>query len=160
MQDLAIEIAQIALVAMQAAWLTLGALDNIRHPSINRDDVAKVLALDAIADEPAILKKVAARRITRPQTVRRLFAFVVTVETAVVLALWVATLGLLLALFGIFTSDLATGFAILAVLAFTSIWASFLIGGQWFYYWYGEHGQKTHFLTTIWGIATIAVLAL
>ncbi len=31
------------LVAMPAAWLSLGAWDNIFNPSINRDDVTRVM---------------------------------------------------------------------------------------------------------------------
>lgn len=161
MQGLAIEVAQIVLVLAQAAWLTLGALDNLRYPPINRDDVGRVLRLETLAEhEPAFYKMVAWRRIDSPRTVRVVFALIVACECAVSLALWFAALGLALAMSGVITHDLASAFAILAVLGFISIWTAFLIGGQWFQYWHGTHGQSTHFFATLWGIGTLIVVAM
>ncbi len=161
MQGLAIEIAQMVLVLAQAAWLSLGALDNLRYPSINRDDVGRVLRLETLAEhEPEIYKMVAWRRIENPQTVRRVFALIVACECMVALALWLGGLGLLLAMTGVVTQNGASTLAILAVLGFIMIWAAFLIGGQWFQYWHGTHGQMTHFLAAIWGIVTLIVLAM
>jgi hypothetical protein len=160
MHQTALDIAQAVLVALQAAWLSLGAYDNIRYPQINRGVIAKVLGLDALADTPQVYAKVAHRRITDRVVIQRLFAFVVAVEVAVSLALWLAASVLALDAVGLVDGRLAGAFAILAVTAFTAIWAGFLIGGQWFYYWYGDHGQATHFFMTLWGIATLLVLAL
>ena len=33
-----------------------------------------------------------------------------------------------------------------------------VVGGQWFYYWYGRFGQQTHFLMLLWGIGTALML--
>lgn len=160
MQEVAVDIAQVLLVALPAAWLTLGVYDNLRYPDINRRDVAKVLDLEAITDEPMIYEKIKSRRIKRPETVRRIFACVAAAEAVVALALWLACVGLALAVLGVMPRDLATGFAILATLAFIMIWAGFLIGGQWFYYWYGAFGQWKHFTLVLWGIVTLIVLTL
>ena len=152
-------IAQAVLVALQAAWLSLGAYENIRHPDANRSDVAKVLALEALADQPQILKQVAYRRIADPAIVRVVFGAIVAAESLVALLLWFSALLLAGAVLGLVPAELAHTVAILAVLGFTAIWAAFLIGGQWFYYWYGAYGQQSHFLLTLWGIATLLVLA-
>ena len=161
MQGLAIEIAQIVLVSAQAAWLSLGALDNLRYPAINRDDVGRVLRLETLAEhEPKYYEMMAWRRIHSPRTVRVVFALIVAAECVVSLALWFAGLGLLLAMTGVIAHDLASGFAILAVLGFIMIWTAFLIGGQWFQYWHGNHGQMTHFLTALWGIGTLIIVAM
>lgn len=160
MSELAVDIAQILLLALHAGWLGLGALDNLRHPDINRADVAKVLALEALADEPEIRARVAHRAITDQRTVHRLFAVIVAVELLVALALVVSALALLAALFGIVASGPAHAVAILAVTGFIVIWGAFMVGGQWFYYWYGAFGQTTHLLATIWGTGTLIVLVL
>jgi predicted small integral membrane protein len=158
MHQTAIDIAQAVLVALQAAWLSLGTYDNIRYPRINRDVVAKVLGLDALADTPEIYAMLAHRRVTSQRAVRALFALVVVAEVAVSAALWLAALALALAAAGLVGGDLAGTLAIGAVTGFTAIWAGFLIGGQWFCYWHGDYGQATHFFMTLWGIATLLAL--
>jgi predicted small integral membrane protein len=160
MHEIAVDIAQVVLVALQAAWLALGAYENIRRPEVNRVDVAKVLGLDAVAGIPELYREIEHRRITDPAAIARVFAAVVAAECLVALALSAGALLLLASLFGLVGAGLASGIAILAVTGFTAIWAGFLIGGQWFYYWYGEYGQRTHFFMTLWGIATLLVLAL
>ena len=121
MHQTAIDISQIVLVALPAAWLSLGALDNLRHPDINRSDVAKVLALEALQNEPQIRARVAHRAITDPVTVRRLFALIVLTEAIVSLALVSATIALVLALFGAVDSSFAHALAIYAVTGFTGV---------------------------------------
>jgi len=48
----------------------------------------------------------------------------------------------------------------IGVLEFIAIWASLLIGGQWFWYRIGlAAAQQAHFFLTIWGIATLTYLS-
>jgi len=150
---------QCVLISLPAAWLTLGAIDNIIHPEINRDDVARVLRLDSLADWPEVLANVSYRRVDNPKVVRRLFCLIVVCEVFTAIALWAGAAGFALQILGIWASDAILPLAQAGVLAFTVIWASFLIVGQWFYYWYGEFGQQTHFLAMIWGLSTLGVLS-
>jgi hypothetical protein len=40
-------------------------------------------------------------------------------------------------------------------------WAGFLIGGNYFCYWYSHFpGQSTHFQLVLWGTATMIFLAM
>ncbi len=151
---------QTVVVLLPAAWLSLGALDNIIHYSINRDDVARVLALEALREWPDVQGRVGHRAITNPGTVRCLFVLVVLAECATSVLLWIGAVHLGLAFFGLADYHHARDLAMIGALGFTGIWASFLIGGQWFYYWYGEFGQPTHLKATLWGLATLIVLAL
>lgn len=43
---------------------------------------------------------------------------------------------------------------------FTSVWAAFLIVGNYFCYWFGHEGaQNTHFPLTLWALGTVILLA-
>jgi hypothetical protein len=54
----------------------------------------------------------------------------------------------------------ANTLAHIGVLEFIAIWASLLIGGQWFWYRIGlAAAQQAHFFLTIWGIATLTYLS-
>ena len=151
---------QSLVVAMPAAWLTLGALDNILHSAINRDDIARVLALEALREWPEVEARVGHRAITNERTVRCLFILVVIAECAASILLWIGAAGLALAFFGLADHNLARDLAMIGALVFTGVWASFLIGGQWFYYWYDSFGQSTHLKAMLWGLATLIILAL
>lgn len=160
MTETVLDLARCLLVAMPAAWLTLGVLDNIRYPAINRDDVGRVLSMAALDDHPEVAALVGHRRITHPAAVIWCFRLIVFGELLATLLLWCAVAALAADALGVAEFAFARPLAIVAMLAFTGVWAAFLIGGQWFYYWYGPHGQATHMLATLWGIGTIAVLAL
>ena len=151
---------QSAAVALPAAWLSLGTLDNILHPGINRGDVARVLALEALRDWPDVRARVGHRAITNERTVRRVFLLVVTAECVASIVLWAGAVHLGLAFLGLADHERARDLAMIGALGFTGIWASFLIAGQWFYYWYDSYGQSTHFMATLWGLATLIILAL
>ena len=100
------------------------------------------------------------RRITDPAATIWCFRLIVAGELLATALMWLAVAALAADLIGIAGIGFARPLAMVAMLAFTGVWAAFLIGGQWFYYWYGPHGQHTHLLATLWGIATIAALAL
>ncbi len=159
MAELALQVVDGVLVLVLAAWLTLGVLDNIRHSAINRDDVARVLRMEALADWPEVMARVGHRRIDDPAVAVRLFGLIVIAELAASLLLWAAFVALTGVVFGLWPGEAPQALALVAVLGFTLIWTGFLIGGQWFYYWYGAFGQQSHYLAAIWGIATLAVLA-
>ncbi len=151
---------QSVVVALPAAWLSLGTLDNILHSRINRDDVSRVLALEALREWPDVRARVGHRAITNERTVRRLFLLVVIAECAASILLWIGAVSLGLAFFGLADHDRARDLAMIGALGFTVIWASFLTGGQWFYYWYDSYGQSTHLKALLWGLATLIILAL
>ncbi len=60
---------------------------------------------------------------------------------------------------GLVGLDFAATLAIGAQAGFVGIWSGFLIGGQWFYYWYGAYGQGTHFRLLLWGLAALLLVA-
>lgn len=154
-----LDIVVLVLVAGQAAWLGIGVFDNIRYPAINRDGVAEVLRMESLKDYPKVEALVGHRRIHATAVVRLCFALIVAGELFATALLWAAVVALAGDLAGLFDGAWVRVLAMIAVLAFTSVWAGFLIGGQWFYYWFGAHGQPTHFYCLLWGIATMAALA-
>jgi predicted small integral membrane protein len=159
MDVLALTFAQAAMVAFQAAWLSIAAYSNIRYPRTNRDYVERVLTMELTQENPAIYEDHNHRRLTDPTVMARLFAVVCVAETVVALALWAAVVLLLLSLLGAVPAATARAVALLAVAAFTSIWAAFLVGGQWFHYWVSELSpQGTHFSMVLWGLATLLLL--
>ncbi len=154
-----LDIVVLALVAGQAAWLGIGVFDNIRYPDINRDGVAEVLRMESLKNYPKVEALVGYRRIHDPRIVRFCFGLIVAAEVIATALLWAASLALACDVLGLVEGAWVRALALIAVLAFTSVWGGFLIGGQWFYYWFGEHGQPTHFFCLLWGIATMAALA-
>lgn len=152
-------IGQSALVALQAGWLTIGVWGNIRHPELNRAMVADVMSMRPLRERPELFAELGAYRIDCERAHRRLYAVIVAAEATVALALWASTGLLLLAALGAVEAETARAIAALSVIGFAAIWGAFLVGGEWFRYWTGfGEAQKTHFLMTIWGVATFAAL--
>jgi len=57
--------------------------------------------------------------------------------------------------------DVARQCALIGVFCFTSIWAGFLVAGNWFCYWFGHEGaQNTHFQLLQWGVLTLILLSI
>jgi predicted small integral membrane protein len=159
MDAIALTLAQAVMVAFQAAWLSIAAYSNIRYPRTNRDYVLKVLTMELAQEDPAIYQDHHHRRLTSPKVMVRLFALVSAAEALIALALWVAVALLLLSLSGVVSPAAARAVALLAVAGFTSIWAAFLVGGQWFHYWVSELSpQSTHFSMVLWGLAMLLLL--
>ena len=152
-------VGQSLLVALQAGWLTLGVWGNIRHPEINLAMVADVMSMRPLRDRPELFDRLGAYRIECRHAHRRLYRAIVAAEATVALALWASTGLLLLAAIGTVEAETARAVAALSVIGFAAIWGAFLVGGEWFRYWAGfGEAQKTHFLMTIWGVATFAAL--
>jgi predicted small integral membrane protein len=152
-------IGQAALVALQAGWLTIGAWGNIRHPEVNRAMVADVMSMRPLRDQPDLFGEFGGYRVECQRAHRRLYAAIVAAESVVALALWASVGMLLIAALGQADPETARVAAALSVIGFTGVWGAFLVGGEWFRYWTGfGEAQKTHFLMTIWGVATFAAL--
>jgi predicted small integral membrane protein len=152
-------IGQAALVALQAGWLTIGVWGNIRHPELNRAMVADVMSMRPLRDRPDLFAELAPYRVEHPAAHRGLYAAIVAAEAVVALALWAGVALLAGAALGAVAPETARAFAVLAVIGFTAVWGAFLVGGEWFRYWTGfGEAQKTHFMLTVWGVATFAAL--
>jgi len=157
--DTALLLAQALLVALQAAWLSFAAYSNLRWPRTNESYVVDVVTMELTKENPEVYEDHKHRALSDPKAIGRLFRAVALSEAVVAGVLWIAVGCLLLAAAGLLAVDLARTLALLAVLAFTAIWGTFLVGGQWFHYWVSEQSpQSTHFFMLLWGIATLVFL--
>ena len=154
--------AQTCLVAYLAAWMTTGVRDNLLYPTTNSAATDAVLRLERMAEQyPEDFALIAHRRVTEPRHRRAIFWLIVTCEAAACLALWIATLLMAAGLLGLLDPVPAKTVGLGATLAFTSIWAGFLIAGNHFGYWLcHEWAQATHYNMLLWGIGTMVFLVL
>ncbi|MEM9754720.1 MAG: DUF2165 family protein [Pseudomonadota bacterium] len=148
------------ITALPGLWLAFGVHDNLRHPDNNREAVMRVLAMEGLGDYPEVGARVGHRRITDPRIVRRLFAVIVAGELLATMLMLLGAALLLGATLGLFAAAPAYLIAEAGLLAFAAVWGGMLIGGQYFYYWYGDHGQSTHLLALLWGLVSVALLRL
>ena len=153
-------IVQAFVTAYLAGWMTLGVKDNIQHPSLNRSITSMVLQMDRMAEMyPDDFRLVAHRRIVNSAVHNSVFRLVVFAELVTAILLWIGVVWLALAVLGMAAPEGARIAALVGALAFTSIWAGFLIVGNHFSYWYcHEWAQSTHFQLTIWGTAAMILL--
>ncbi|MEM6440818.1 MAG: DUF2165 family protein [Pseudomonadota bacterium] len=148
------------LVGLLAGWLTLGALENIRFPEVNRALVRDVLSMTRVSQEqPQIYELTKGNRIASDAVHRILFAIIVAVEClAAGLLIW-GTAALALAAAGLADPVSARIVAGSGTILFTLIWGAFLVGGQWVHYWAAwKDSQFTHYFMTIWGAVTFIAL--
>ena len=152
---------QAAIVAFQAAWLTMAVFDNLRHPNINERGFERVFTMELVAQQdPDSFKDVSERRIENPRMEKALFRILVAAEVIVSALLWLGSLGLLLAAVGVIGHEGVRALASMAVLGFTAIWVSLLTGGLWFLNRIGMlPAVQVHFFLTIWGVVTLIFLA-
>lgn len=160
MLDLIILLVLAVNVAFLAAWLTVGALENVFHPFLNETYTAEVMDMTRMREDyPEAYAFVAYRRITDTRLRRVLFRAIVAWELLSALALWIGAGALFLALLGIGPVTTALALGLIGTLLFTTTWCGFLVVGNWFCYWFGhEGGQNTHFQMTLWGIGTMILL--
>jgi len=153
-------IAQIMSVSAIAAWITTGAWDNILYPENNETFTAQVMGMTRMQTAyPDEFARVAHRAISARATQRMAFRLVVLVEVLAALVLWIGVGALVLALFGAVAPDTAKALALLGAVLFTSVWAGFLVVGNYFCYWFcHEWGQNTHFQMLFWGMGTMIFL--
>lgn len=159
--EITLLIAQSTAVFLLAAWLSTGVFENIFYSELNRTFTTEVLDFTRMRQQyPEAYARVAHRRITNPALQKWLFRIIVAWEIIAVVALWAGAITLLLATLGVSESDEARALGLLGALLFTSTWAGFLIVGNWFCYWFCHEGaQNTHYQMTLWGFATMILLA-
>ncbi len=147
-------------VAFMAAWLTTGVLENLVHPILNETYTAQVMDMERVREEyPEAYAHVAYRRLTSVKLRKRLFAFIVGWELLATAALWTGTGALAGAALGLWDTPTAIVLAIIGTTLFSSVWAGFLIAGNYFCYWFGHEGsQNSHFQTLLWGLANTIIL--
>lgn len=159
--EIVLLIAQASATFFLAAWLSTGVFENVFYADLNRTFTSEVLDFTRMREQyPDAYARVAHRRIASPVVQNGMFRLIVLWELIAVLALWAGVFALVLAVFGHQEPDVARAWALLGVLLFTSTWAGFLIVGNWFCYWFCHEGaQNTHYQMTLWGFATMLLLA-
>ena len=159
--DSALLVAQIIATCSLASWLTLGVRDNLLHPSVNETYTAEVMNMTRMRLEyPAEFAQVAHRAIADRRIQLIAFRLVIGAELLTTLLLWLGTIALLLGLAGAAKTETAQMLALYGASAFVAIWSAFLIVGNHFCYWLCHEGaQNTHFQMTLWGLATVILLA-
>lgn len=155
-------ITQTSAVFFLAAWLSTGVFENVVLPELNRKFTSEVLDFTRMREQyPEAYSQMAYRRISNPTTQKWLFRIIVGWEIVAVVVLWVATITLFMAVLGFGERDVARAYGLLGAFLFTSIWVGFLIVGNWFCYWFCHEGaQNTHYQMTLWGFATMILLAI
>ncbi|MEL6645857.1 MAG: DUF2165 family protein [Pseudomonadota bacterium] len=148
------------LVAGLGIWMTVAVVDNWRHPKLNEDAVAMVVRFDLMAEQfPDDFAPLAHRRIDDPRLIGLLFRAMRLAETVAAIALAAATLLLIGAALGLAGPAFAHAVAITAVAYFACIWAGFVIGGNYFAYWYcHQWAQSNHFMVMYWGLFVLLIL--
>ena len=154
--------AQTLATTLIAAWLTLGVRDNLLHPSVNETYTAEVMEMRRMRDEyPDAFAPVAHRAVTDRRLQLLAFRAVVAAELIATLVLWAGAVALVLALAEWAPLSGARSLAMIGAMAFTAVWAGFLIIGNHFCYWFCHEGaQNTHYQMTLWGLGTMVLLAL
>ncbi|MGR3514357.1 MAG: DUF2165 family protein [Paracoccaceae bacterium] len=158
--DVLLLLVDAVLVAGLGVWMVVAVADNWRHPKMNENAVAMVVRMDALCDEfPDDYAQVAYRRIENPRIIRLLFHTMRLAETIAAVTLITASALLIGAALGAVSATVATGLAIASSAFFVSIWAGFIIGGNYFAYWYcHQWAQSNHFMFMIWGFLVLIVL--
>lgn len=159
--ETALLIAQLVATLSITAWLTTGVRDNLLHPSINETYTAEVMEMARLRIEyPDAFAAVAHRAIESRKVQKRAFRAIVVIEIVAATILWVGSAALLLALLGSVSAETARATAMIGATAFIAIWAAFLVVGNHFSYWFCHEGaQNTHYQMTLWGLATLILLA-
>ena len=153
---------QTGAVLLLMSWLLTGVLENLFQPRINLEFTAEVLDMARMREAyPELYEQVAYRRIANPSVQKLLFWVIVCWETLSLIALGIGLVSLLGAMFMSTDPDVTRQCALIGVFCFTSIWAGFLVAGNWFCYWFGHEGaQNTHFQLLQWGVLTLILLSI
>ncbi len=162
MNETLILLVQFMVCAGMNLWLLVSLYDNWRHPYLNESGVAMVMRFDLMSEQyPDDFRLLEHRRIDSPRVIRCVYYLLVTFETITAIALTASSACLLLALLGQADPVFARSMAVVGALAFTMTWSAFLIGGNYFAYWYCHfQAQATHFLLSLWGIGLLILLLL
>ena len=159
--ELAVLLAQTLSLAFLAAWLTIGVAENILHPSLNATFTAEVLDMKRMREGyPEAYAEVAHRRVTSPGLRMALFRMIVFWELMATLMLWIGVGAFGLSALSMVDPETARILGLTGAMMFTSVWAGFLVAGNWWCYWFGHEGaQNTHFQMTLWGMANVLFVA-
>lgn len=159
--ETALLLAQTVATGLITAWLCSGVRDNILHPSVNETYTAEVFNMTRMREEyPDAFAQVAHRAISDRRLQVLAFRFVVALEVLSCLLLLAGTGALAVSLFGAVAAETARAIAIYGATSFLAIWASFLVVGNHFSYWFCHEGaQNTHYQMTLWGLGTLILLA-
>lgn len=162
MNETLIILAQFLVCAGVNGWMLIGVYDNWRHPYLNESGVAMVMRFDLMSQEyPEDFRLLQHRRIDNPKVIRGVFYLLVLSESIAAITLTIGSICLGLAVFGLVDVGFARSAALIGALFFTLNWSVFLIGGNYFAYWYCHfQAQATHFLLALWGIGLILLLIL
>lgn len=149
-------------IIMMALWITIGALDNILHPSINEDGTSDVMNMTHMKSvEKRYYDMVSRRRIKSDKNRKIMFGIAVFWEVLSCIMLWVSGGLLIASVFDIVSVEFALLSSLIATSMFTSTWAGFLVLGNWFLYWIcHDECQKTHFHMNLWGLVNIVIILL
>ena len=161
MFETTILIAQAVSLATIAAWLSVGVYGNLRYPLNNELYTAQVMSMERLRTEyPDEFARVGHRAVTSRAVQLAAFRIAVAAELIATLTLAAAVVAFLMALAGTGSVETAKTIGLLGALFFTSIWAGFLIVGDYFSYWFCHEGtQATHYHMTFWGMANMIFLA-
>ena len=148
------------LVAGLGIWMVVAVVDNWRHPKLNEEAVAMVVRFDLMAEEyPEDFAQLSHRRIDDPRLIGLMFRAIRLAETLAACLLIAAAGALVWAVFVPGTVVLANVLALSATVFFICIWAGFIIGGNYFAYWYcHQWAQSNHFMVMYWGFFVLIVL--
>jgi predicted small integral membrane protein len=160
MTDIALPLAQTVLTFCLAGWMISGVYNNWKFPYLNEAAVAMVMNFELMETTyPEDFAVVQHRKITNRKVVRGVFYLMVLSETIAAVLLASGAVFLALSLFGIIPHEVAQLIAVLGTLAFTINWTGFLIGGEYFCYWYCHFGsQATHLMLALWGTIVTGLL--
>ena len=160
MNDIAVPLAQTVLTFCLAGWMVSGVFNNWRFPRLNEAVVALVMRFEMMETTyPDDFAAVQHRKITNPKVVRTVFYLMVVSETVAAFLLSAGAVLMALSLFSVVPPDLARLAALIGTLVFTANWTGFLIGGEYFCYWYCHFGsQATHLMLAIWGTLVTGLL--
>jgi len=149
-----------ALVASLGVWMTVAVIDNWRHPALNREAVAMVMRFDLMErDFPDDFAIVAHRKIDDDRTIDLTFHTIRLAETLAAFLLLCAAGLLVLTSVGAASEAVALNTALLAVTFFSLIWAGFIVGGNYFHYYFcHQWGQSNHFMFMYWGLFVLVIL--
>jgi predicted small integral membrane protein len=160
MTELALPLAQCVLTACLAGWMVSAVYNNWRFPGLNEAAVAQVMRFELMETTfPQDYAHVRHRKIENPKIIRAVFRLMVLTETAAAVLLTVGAGLLGVSLFGMVRADIAGLVALGGTLVFVLNWTAFLIGGEYFCYWYCHFGsQATHMMLAIWGTLVAGLL--
>ena len=150
------------MVAGLGTWMAVAVYDNWRHAALNRRAVAMVMSFESMErDYPEDFAIVAHRKITSPRLITLAFQTIRWTETLAALILLGSALLLACAALGLVATQTATLAALLSTAFFSLIWAGFIIGGNYFHYYYcHQWGQSNHFMFMYWGLFVLVILLL